>query len=279
MEKLFSSAPNLRCMDFDIDAIASLAVKAGERIMAVYDDEDNAGWTMLKSDCTPLTMADVESNMLITAGLKEMYPEIPVISEEEQVPEYEERRSWRRFWLVDPLDGTEEFISGSGEFTVNIGLIEDGRPVLGVIYLPAMDILYYGDARGSFKKEAGWEPQRIQTWKGAEADRKYLVATFNSRHMCEDDRQFLDRNGITNFIDVGSSIKFCLVAEGTADVYYRGGRTREWDTAAGQAIVENAGGRVCDLARQPVYYNKESMRNNPFICMGSRSDFDPTRTG
>jgi len=258
-------------MDFDIDAIASLAVKAGERIMEIYDDEDNASWTMLKSDCTPLTVADIESNMLITEGLKEMYPDIPVISEEEQVPEYEERKSWRRFWLVDPLDGTEEFISKSGEFTVNIGLIKDGRPVLGVIYLPAMDILYYGDARGSFKKEAGWKPQRIQTWKGAEADvdRKYLVATFNSKHMCEEDRRFLDRNGITNFIDVGSSIKFCLVAEGTADVYYRGGRTMEWDTAAGQAIVENADGMVVNDGRKPLRYNKESLINRPYLCCSS----------
>lgn len=256
-------------MDLDIEAISGLAVKAGERIMEVYDEEDNAGWTMLKSDCTPLTVADIESNMLITAGLREMYPDIPVISEEEQVPEYEARRSWRRFWLVDPLDGTEEFISGSGEFTVNIGLIEDGRPVLGVIYLPAMEILYYGDARGSFKKEVGGETQRIQTWKGAEADRKYLVATFNSKHMCEEDRRFLDRNGITNFIDVGSSIKFCLVAEGTADVYYRGGRTMEWDTAAGQAIVENAGGILMGKDNHPLFYNKGSLINSAFICRGS----------
>ncbi len=256
-------------MDFELDPILDLAVKAGLRIKEIYDNREYLSSVSRKSDNSPLTIADLAADKIIASGLSALYPEVPIISEERPAPPYEERKSWDRFWLVDPLDGTEDFLQRTGDFTVNIALIERTRPVLGVIYLPLQETLYFADASGAFKQLPGEEPRRIRVRK--DAARNDLRAVESRLHLKESERQFLKRNGIEHCRQVGSSIKFCLVAEGEADVYYQGGQNWEWDTAAGQAIVEIAGGVVVDSSRKPLSYNKPSLKNSTYLCTASLS--------
>lgn len=253
-------------MDVDLKAISDLAVSVGKRVEEIYDSRAYESSVTYKADHSPLTMADLEAHEIIVSGLEEMWPEIPVISEEGKIPPYEERRSWRRFWLVDPLDGTEEFLKRNGEFTVNIALVEEGRSVLGVIYIPVRKALYYGQAGEAFRQFPGQAPQRIEAQK--RADPKNLTAAVSRSHFLEGDRIFLEQNHIAHYVPMGSSIKFCMVSEGQVDVYYQSRGNMEWDTAAGQAIVEAAGGSVLDRYRRPLRYNKPTLANGPYLCMG-----------
>jgi 3'(2'), 5'-bisphosphate nucleotidase len=256
-------------MDFVLDPIHDLAVKAGLQIKEIYNSNEYLSTVSRKSDNSPLTIADLASDKIIASGLSDLYPEVPIISEERPAPPYEDRKSWEHFWLVDPLDGTEDFLQRTGNFTVNIALIERTRPVLGVIYLPLQEALYFADASGAFKQLPEEEPRRIQV--RTNAARKDLRAVESGLHLKESERQFLKRNAIGHCRQVGSAIKFCLVAEGEADVYYQGGQNWEWDTAAGQAIVERAGGAVVESSLKPLGYNKPTLKNSTYLCTASLS--------
>jgi 3'(2'), 5'-bisphosphate nucleotidase len=267
-----------------LELIIRISVAAGREIMEVYSTDFDVE---MKDDNSPLTVADKNANKVISQGLSST--SIPVLSEEgKQIP-YSERRSWRRFWMVDPLDGTKEFVKKNGEFTVNIALIEDGMPVLGVIFAPALDTLYFGsEETGSWMiKEAGKKICSL------EFDDKFLkrlcalgsklplksvnrgfTVVASRSHLNDDTKRFIEelkvRYGDVNFISSGSSLKICLVADGSADVYPRLAPTMEWDTAAGQAIAFHSGCKVNQyVSKSPVVYNKEDLLNPFFVVSRS----------
>lgn len=221
-----------------------------------------------KEDHSPLTEADRRSHAIIVQALQNDYPEIPVLSEEGKTIPYEERKNWIRFWLVDPIDGTKEFIKRNGEFTVNIALIENNYPVLGVIYAPALNMLYVGQqGKGAYKMVH--EIQEIQV-KTQQLEDIYTIVESRS-HPSPELNEFINKIqlkfGKIQRIEKGSSLKLCAVAEGAADCYPRFGPTMEWDTAAGQAIVEAAGGKVVTLKGERFIYNKESLLNESFLAL------------
>ena len=250
-------------------AAVDIARAAGAAILEVYGQNDVA--VQQKADRSPLTAADLAAHRLITTRLRALTPELPVLSEEaaEQVAP-EVRRSWRRYWLVDPLDGTKEFINRNGEFTVNIALIDAGRPCLGVVYVPVQDVCYSaagGSQNSAFcrRGEQPEQPIRVQTPAPA------VLRMVGSRsHASPAQHAFAERLGEHRLLSVGSSLKFCLVAEGSADVYPRFGPTSEWDTAAAQCVVEQAGGRVVTVDDfTPLRYNaKDSLLNPHFLVFG-----------
>ena len=251
-------------IDIDIDALSALARRAGAAILEVYNRPDFG--IESKADDSPLTAADRKSHAVIDAGLRELSAEIPVLSEEGREIPYAERRQWRRFWLVDPLDGTKEFIKRNGEFTVNIALIDDGRPVLGVIYAPALDLLYVGTVgRGAWRQDAAGGIEALRVRSPAPGEGHAVVKSRS--HPSGELADYLATVQVEDSVPVGSSLKFCVVAEGRATLYPRFGPTMEWDTAAGQAIVEAAGGRVVDAADMstPLSYNKEDLHNGFFV--------------
>ena len=250
-----------------IEEIKSLARNAGAAILEVYGTEFSVD---TKDDSSPLTEADRRSNAVILEGLTRLYPDIPVISEEARTLPYEERRDWDQFWLVDPLDGTKEFIKRNGEFTVNIALVRDGVPVLGVVYQPVGDHLYWASkGTGAWKSSEGGEPVHLEG--GPHYLEKPEVTVVASRsHLTDDVRDFiadLEANGKTvEFLSAGSSLKLCLVAEGSADVYPRLGPTMEWDTGAAHAIALEAGRQVLEHGTgTALRYNKENLLNPYFI--------------
>lgn len=252
-----------------IDPVLQLAQQAGHAILEIYH-RDFA--VQHKADESPLTEADLASHHTIVDGLQQLTPDIPVLSEESASLPYETRRQWRRYWLVDPLDGTREFIKRNGEFTVNIALIEDGRPVLGVVHVPVSGVSYTGVAdNGAHKQDEHGIRRPIQVTRPCQ--RPVRVAGSRS-HAGDSLQRFLDKLGEHDMVSMGSSLKLCLVAEGCADVYPRLGPTSEWDTAAAQAVVEAAGGQVTDTAMQPLRYNqKESLLNPHFLVFGD-TDID-----
>lgn len=244
-----------------MDSLIELALSAGRAVMDVYATEFDVE---IKADNSPLTKADRASHDIIARGLTSLYPDIPLISEEGKGTPYEERRGWRRFWLVDPLDGTKEFVKRNGDFTVNIALIDGHRPVLGVIYAPVREALYFASMdNGAFRSVEGGDPVKISTNKtgGPEG----LVVAQSRSHPSDKLTEFLKTIKVKGSVSVGSSLKFCMVAEGAADIYPRMGPTWEWDTAAGHAIVEGAGGRVVGLDGVPLRYNKPDLLNPGFI--------------
>ncbi len=244
----------------NISVINDIAVEAGKAVMEIYRTEDFG--VKMKSDNSPLTLADKAAHKVIAAALQRLYPDIPLLSEEGKDIPYEERKEWKKFWLVDPLDGTKEFIKRNGEFTVNIALIENNVPVLGVIYVPVRDVLYYCQVgEGARKKEGDGKPQAITTVKNPAGG---AVAVRSRSHPSEEEEKLFRERGIKDYISVGSSLKFCMVAEGKAQLYYRSGPTMEWDTAAGHAIVLAAGGQIEGDALQ---YNKPVLRNGEFCVV------------
>ena len=249
--------------NINIDNILKIAQEAGNRIIDIYENEDFESTIDFKSDDSPLTIADKASNEVIVAELTHQYPEIPVMSEEEDQDDYATRKEWTTFWCVDPLDGTKEFIKKNGQFTVNIALIENGFPTLGVIYAPVLDIMYYSDGETAFKIEKG-EKSELKVNNKTEN----RIAVGSASHSSEDEKTLLKKYGVNEILGIGSSLKFCMVAEGKADIYYRHNPTMEWDTAAGQAILEGAGGTVSTMDNERFFYNKEILRNNSFLCLG-----------
>ena len=245
-----------------LDQLLDLSVQAGHAILEIYESGDFDIQT--KKDDSPLTRADKASHKLIKAGLEDLFPEIPLISEEGKDRSFKERQGWSQFWLVDPLDGTKEFIKRNGEFTVNIALIQNRQPVFGIIYAPVWDTLWYGDQEsGAFRAQPGKTPESIEV----DARESNLVAVKSRSHASAEEEAFFEPLDIADVISVGSSLKFCMVAEGKAQVYYRHGPTWEWDTAAGHAIVEAAGGNVAIPGGQPLQYNKEVIKNGSFYVM------------
>ncbi|MGZ3926014.1 MAG: 3'(2'),5'-bisphosphate nucleotidase CysQ [Mucilaginibacter sp.] len=250
-------------MKIDIDSILDIAVAAGRAILTIYEDPEMDFSISFKDDSSPLTIADKVSHEIIADGLKKLYPNIPVISEEGKDIPYQERKNWEHYWCVDPLDGTKEFIKRNGEFTVNIALIHNRTPVFGVIYIPTQNLLYYGDeASGSWKQTPGQEPAQIKADKHAAG----WTAVGSRSHSDSDENLIIRQYPVVNFIAVGSSIKFCLIAEGKAHLYFRKGPTMEWDTAAGQAIACFSGCTVETMAGQALPYNKPSLLNESFLC-------------
>lgn len=250
-------------MKVSVQKIVEIAKKAGEAIMGYYVQPE--GLVEYKADASPLTAADKASHAIIESALLSAYPWIPCISEEGKGPTYEERRDWEEFWLVDPLDGTKEFLKRTQDFTVNIALIRQTRPVIGVIYVPAKDLLYYASyPEGAWRQGSGEGPRKIQV--SAPDGEQGLVVVASRSHRTEADDAFLKSFSIRGTTAVGSSLKFCVVAEGLADLYPRMGPTWEWDTAAGQCIVEVAGGSVVDRDGKPIHYNKPTLKNENFIA-------------
>ncbi len=239
--------------------LAALAVEAGQATLEHY----HAGVAVhQKGDKGPVTAADHAAHDIIVRALGEWDPTIPIISEEGEIPEPETRKHWNRFWLVDPLDGTKEFIQRNGEFTVNIALIADGVPVLGVIYAPALDLLYYaGDGLGAWKREAGGAPRRIVS--RAPLPGHGLRVAESRSHPSAELEAYLKTIPVAQRVPAGSSLKFCWVAEGKADIYPRLGPTMEWDVAAGDCIFRNSaahGRRASTLV-----YNQPELRNLGFV--------------
>ena len=242
-----------------------IAVEAGAKILEIYETA-NHGVTQ-KEDHTPLTLADLAAHRHISDGLRECSPTLPVLSEESGDIPFEVRAAWQAYWLVDPLDGTREFIKRNGEFTVNIALIDGHEPVIGVVHAPVPDITWYA-ARGlgAFRQEGGGAPMRIHVH---EPVRKRPVVAVSRSHAGDRTRIFLDRLGPHETIVTGSAIKSCFVAEGRADIYPRFGPTSEWDTAAAQCVVIEAGGQVTDLDLKPLRYNlRPTLLNPEFLVFG-----------
>lgn len=245
-----------------MEKIIKTAKKAGEAILEYYDKEELE--ITDKADDSPLTKADMAAHHIIIDELKKIDPDTPVISEESGVPPYEERKAWNKFWIVDPLDGTKEFIKKNGEFTVNIALVENGEPVLGVVYIPAKDVTYFAaKGEGAFKQEGEEGPKRI--YSGI-ADISKPVTVIQSRsHGSDTLKEDLAQKGITmkDSVKAGSSLKFCLVAEGKADIYPRMGPTMEWDVAAGDCVYRNSARE--GQHNSPLTYNKKDLKNSGFI--------------
>ncbi len=253
-----------------LDSVKDISRQAGTAILEVYE---RAGEIQVdhKEDDSPLTEADLAAHNIIVEGLESLSSEIPVLSEESKQISWETRKAWSRYWLVDPLDGTKEFINRNGEFTVNIALIENNAPVLGVVYVPVTNVLYSGaTSLGAFKEiNAVTKPIQVAP---TSVDRLVRVVA-SRRHRGEElehwlqkvDRLFKD----LELVSMGSSLKICLVAEGEADIYPRLALTSEWDTAAAQAILEAAGGVLTDAEFHPYRYNlKENILNPYFFAIG-----------
>ncbi|MBC8552767.1 MAG: 3'(2'),5'-bisphosphate nucleotidase CysQ [Candidatus Brocadiales bacterium] len=267
------------------------AKRAGEAILDVYDSDFEVEQ---KDDKSPLTLADKRSHEIIENVLEQTITvnnsTVPILSEEGKEPPYNERKKWEYFWLVDPLDGTKEFVKKNGEFTVNIALIHKHKPVLGIIYIPVKDIFYFAATNfGTYKLENSAiltddlsieelidKSQRLPL----NSNNKTTITVVGSRsHTSEEFSEFVrrlnEKYGNVEFISSGSSLKLCLVAEGKADVYPRFGPTMEWDTAAGQAIVEQAKGTVIETqANEPLNYNKSNLLNPFFIASGQGFSLD-----
>ena len=246
-----------------IEDIRRIAAEAGEAIMKTYDGPAEVE---TKEDGSPLTQADRAAHECIATRLAQLTPDIPVLSEESEGIPTEERLGWKRFWLVDPLDGTKEFIKKTGQFTVNIALIENGEPTLGVVLAPASDLEYFAArGTGAFKRLGQAEPMAIQV---SEADKTKLRIVASRDHAGPKVVAMLEKLPDAELVSMGSSLKFCLVAEGAADLYPRFVPTMEWDTGAAQCILEEAGGAVCTLDGYRLAYGREDLRNPAIIAAG-----------
>jgi 3'(2'), 5'-bisphosphate nucleotidase len=253
----------------EISRICEIARAAGAEILSVYESDFDFE---TKGDGSPLTLADQKAHNLIDAELRSLTPDIPVLSEESIDEIGDTRLDWKRYWLVDPLDGTKEFIKRNGEFTVNIALIDDGQPVIGVVYAPVPDTLYFAALnQGAFKQSAENKSEPIHTRM---LDLTHVDIVASRSHLSEEVKQFaasIERHAeVVELISMGSSLKLCLVAEGRADVYPRLGLTSEWDTAAAHCVVEAAGGEVVDCQSNSLRYGKKDILNPWFIVVGDR---------
>lgn len=238
------------------------AMEAGKAILKIYETEDFG--VESKGDSSPLTKADKAAHGVIVSFLENT--NLPILSEEGKDVPYSERRNWEYFWLVDPLDGTKEFIKRNGEFTVNIALVYKEKVIAGVVYTPVTQKLHWGIVgAGAFLEFQG---KSVALKVNGKDDLKETVRVVASRsHMSEETQEFINQFPSTEIVSMGSSLKFMVLAEGGADVYPRFGPTMEWDTAAAQAVLEAAGGTVIDNeTNQPLFYNKEILRNSFFVA-------------
>lgn len=245
----------------DVSRAVAIAEVAGRLILRHY--ASGPVQAQLKADRSPLTAADTASHDFIVGALQAA-PAFPALSEESAEVAYETRSRWQRYWLVDPLDGTREFLKRNGEFTVNIALVEHGVPVIGVVHAPARRLTYFAArGQGAFLRERAGEPIRIPRGR---RDSERLAVVVSRSHADARTSAYLATLGEYESVTVGSSLKFCLLAEGRAQLYPRFGTTMEWDTAAGQCVLEEAGGSVRDLEGRRLTYNKRDLRNPFFIA-------------
>jgi len=261
------STDQLRQLSADV---ARIARAAGDIILGIYGSKYAVE---TKTDDTPVTTADLAADDHIHTALEQLSHSFPVLSEESADIPRKERKQWQTYWLVDPLDGTREFIKRNGEFSVNIALIHDGKPILGVVYAPVLDDLYFAYADGgAWKQSSALEPaKRISVRKMPESGP--TVARSRARHTSSRLQSYLNKLGEHDEVSIGSALKSCLVAEGTADVYPCLGPTSEWDSAAAHCLVTEAGGRVTDAHMQPLEYNtKDSLLNPHFFVSGDNSE-------
>jgi 3'(2'), 5'-bisphosphate nucleotidase len=254
----------------DIDRLRDIAERAGKEIMEVYNSDFDVE---TKDDASPVTAADKRAEDLITKEIKAMTDAFPIVGEEAFSDGLAPRVGDGPFWLVDPLDGTKEFIKRNGEFTVNIALIEAGRPVVGVVHAPVLEATYWGSHNGAFATIDGGEAHSIST-RPAPADG--LVALVSRSHRSAEVDEFLTAYTISDEISAGSSLKFCHLAVGKADLYPRLGRTMEWDTAAGHAVLSFAGGHVRTLEGGDLAYGKAGFENPHFVATGQEIDNEDT---
>jgi len=243
--------------------VIKVADEASTKVLHIYQSDFKVSY---KEDESPITAADIASHKTIVKGLRNISRDIPILSEEGAQASWEERKLWRRFWLVDPIDGTKEFTQRSGEFTVNIALIEGGEPVMGVVTAPALKEAFWGiKGEGAHKRDRTGRIHRIRVTEPQATKR--VVASKN--HMNDETRTFIKALGAHKTIQAGSSLKFCRIAEGHADIYPRMGPTSEWDTAAAHAVLLAAGGNVHTLEGPPLQYGKEDVLNPYFIAAGN----------
>ena len=247
-----------------LDAVIEISRRAGKKILDVYVTDFDVSH---KHDNTPLTEADMAAHKTIVKGLQELGCDFPILSEESAHIGFSERSQWNTYWLVDPLDGTREFIKKNGEFTVNIALIHEHKPILGVIYVPVSGDCYFAaKTAGAYKQARDQDALAIHT---RNKPRNMTVVAGSRSHRGDSLNAFLSKIGEYDIVSMGSSLKSCLVAEGKADIYPRMGPTSEWDTAAAQCIVEEAGGKILDMDMQPMRYNtKRSLLNPHFLVIG-----------
>ncbi|HSA06609.1 MAG TPA: 3'(2'),5'-bisphosphate nucleotidase CysQ [Candidatus Gastranaerophilales bacterium] len=245
-----------------INEVIKVAYSASEAILNIYKHVDPA--VKYKKDDSPVTEADIISNEIIIKGLK-AFSDYPILTEESEIA-YQERKSWTKFWLVDPLDGTKDFLDKNNHFTVNIALIEDTKPVLGVVLIPAEKLCYHAEKnKGAFKNG-----EKIYN----NSTRTELTGSDSNFHSTEETRAFYEKYNIHNIKRYGSALKFCKLAEGEIDVYARLNGTMEWDTAAGHIIMNEAGCKIIDIETQKeLVYNKEILRNNHFIACRNDLNF------
>lgn len=258
-----------------LESVRRIARRASEAILEIYADLDRTGAidVQRKEDASPLTAADLAAHRIIVEELRALTPQVPILSEEAADVPFALRSTWDRLWLVDPLDGTKEFLSRNGEFTVNIALIEGGRPIVGCVTVPVTGEEYVG-ARGLGAFRGNSDAAALQPIHIAAQAHSPLRVLGSRSHGNPALQSFLDRIGPHTMLAIGSSLKFCRLAEGAADLYPRLGPTSEWDTAAGQAVLEAAGGRVVRLDGDALCYNRRAQLLNPhFVAMGS---YDPS---
>jgi 3'(2'), 5'-bisphosphate nucleotidase len=263
----------VKITEAEIDSVIAIAQEAGRQIMGVYESDFVF---KEKNDQSPLTEADILSQRVIVKGLNSLFPETPILSEEQSNAAYQQRKSWNNFWLIDPLDGTKEFIKKNSEFTVNIALIASGEPVFGVIVLPALGIVYYGSPQGGAFKKTDESTEKISAHL---IEQEPITAVRSRSHPDKQEETILSCFNNIKIIYAGSSLKFCRIAEGKAAIYIRGGPTMEWDTAAGQAIAESAGAIVKGLNGDKLLYNKEMLKNPGFVCCANNELLNKIQDG
>ncbi len=247
-----------------LEKLIEISFKAGKAIMEIYNTDFDFE---KKIDQSPLTAADLRSHEIISYSLSKLSPKIPILSEESSHITYSERSGWNEYWLIDPLDGTKEFISRNGEFTTNIALIKNNRPVFGIIHAPLLNETYWGLKNiGSYALYGNEAPKKIEV---SDAVKVPLRVMTSRSHKSGLEEAYLDRIGNYSSISMGSSLKLCYLASGKADIYPRFGETSEWDIAAGDAILTFAGGKIIDKGRSELSYNKQSLLNGSFFASGN----------
>lgn len=256
----------------NLEDIKNISIKAGQIIMNIYKKDFTVDY---KDDNSPLTEADTKSNEFICNALKNLYPNIPIMSEENKQVSYEERKEWEYYWCIDPIDGTKEFIKKNDEFTVNIALIYKNTPILGVVHAPALGEIYFAKkGEGAFKEMFSSQSSELRVQKlplkiNSDSSKSISVVASKS-HMSDETQDFVDNLALSTehltLVSKGSSLKFCMVATGEADIYPRLAPTMEWDTAAADAIVREAGKMTYQYdSNIPVVYNKENLLNPWFV--------------
>lgn len=256
----------MRELDIPIHKVCQLAQQAGAAIMTIYEQ----GFEVTtKADNSPLTEADLASHQILERGLQQLTPSFPVLSEESSATTVEQRHNWQTFWMLDPLDGTKEFVNRNGEFTVNIALIHKGDPVFGVVYVPVTKKLYWGgESYGAWRQCDNKSLAAISVRKPQTPP----IVVGSRSHLTDEVKQFIEQIPAAELTSIGSSLKFCLLAQGQADLYPRLGPTSEWDTAAADAVLRGAGGQVIDLnTQQSMRYNQRKTLLNPnFVAFTAR---------